>query len=107
LSLYLAKELPAAQIDRTRLARLLLAVSPRSPLARAASIEHDWDEARIHVSLWRKDASRSPAFLAAMGRHEKSSNELRDAETYLMQYIKISPDAWAYEKLAGIYKSQT
>jgi len=106
LSLFMTKDPPAAQIDRARLARLFLAVSPRSPCARAMSIAYDWAAVKLRVPEWQNEVVRSPALLAALGRREKSLNEVGEAERYLNQYIKLSPDPWAYEMLAGIYKSQ-
>jgi tetratricopeptide (TPR) repeat protein len=106
LALLLTKELPSAEVDRVRLARLLLAVSPRSPLARAASVEHDWEDVKLRAPEWQNEAGGSPALLGALGRHARRVNDLDIANRFLRQYIKLSPDAWAYEMLASVYKSQ-
>lgn len=106
LCLLIAEDLPAGEMEKARVVRRLLAVSPHSPFGRAKLIEADWDASAIRAPDWQKEARRSPAVIGAVARRATSHGQFRDAERFLTEYIAVSPDAWAYEMLAGVYRSR-
>ncbi len=69
-------------------------------------IEAEWDGSAIRAPDWQNQARGSPALFAAVGRRAALHKQFDDAERFLANYIAISPDAWAYEMLAGVYRSQ-
>jgi tetratricopeptide (TPR) repeat protein len=87
-------------------ARLLLAVSPHSHYARGNLIEFDWERAKSHLPEWQKEAGGSPTLLGAIARRYQAMGRNDDAERLLAEYIKLSPDYWASEMLAGIFKKK-
>ncbi len=49
------------------LARTLLAINPRSDLAMATLIDHDWDGVKNKVPAWEKEVGEAPALLGISG----------------------------------------
>ncbi len=48
----------------------------------------------------------APAVLAALGLHYSNAKNYDEAQRVLSRYITLSPDAWAYQTLAGNFKAQ-
>jgi len=95
-----------ASVNYGEAARRLLAVSPRSQYAKAILIEYDPGYAQPHLAEWEKEAVGSPALLGALARVYDKLGKTEEAKRSLEAYIKLSPDAWAYKTLAGIYKKE-
>ncbi len=93
-------------LDIAASARLLLAVSPHSQYARGNLIEHDWELAKSHLAEWEKEAAGSPTLLGAIARRYQAMGKTDAAERLLAEYIKLSPDYWAFEMLAAIFKKK-
>jgi tetratricopeptide (TPR) repeat protein len=87
-------------------ARKLLAISPNSPLAMAHLIQDAWGEAEKNVDRWQKVVGDHPTFVAAMARHYVQAARTDDAEKALKRSIEFSPDLWAYQDLADIYRKR-
>jgi tetratricopeptide (TPR) repeat protein len=89
------------------LARTLLEINPRSDFAMAKLVEHDWDGVKDKVPAWEKElGDAAPALLGALGKHYTQSKQYDEAQKVLARYIRISPDAWAYEMIAEDYKAK-
>jgi tetratricopeptide (TPR) repeat protein len=85
----------------------LLEINPRSAFAMATLIEHDWDGVKDKVGAWEKElGDAAPALLGALGKRYSQSKQFDEAQQALARYIKISPDAWAYEMIADNYKAK-
>src|SRR5207249_6035632 len=69
-------------------------------------ITHDWAAAQRHVADWEKEHGRHPALLHALSLHAIGAGRQDDAERYLREYIRVSPDQWQYENLAALYKAR-
>ncbi len=72
----------------------------------ATLIEHDWDGVKDKVPAWEKEAGEEAALQGALGKHYTKSQQYDEAQKALTRYIRQSPDAWAYEMIAGNYKAQ-
>ena len=89
------------------LGKTLLEINPRSAFAMATLIEHDWDGVKDKVPAWEKElGDAAPALLGALGKHYSKAKQFDEAQQALARYIKISPDAWAYEMIADNYKAK-
>ena len=84
----------------------LLAVSPNSPLAMAQLIQDNWDEAEKKLQEWQKVVGDHPTFVAAMARHDVKVGRTDRAERGLKRSIELSPDLWAFQELANLYKNR-
>jgi tetratricopeptide (TPR) repeat protein len=93
-------------LDQPRIARALLAVSPKSSYAKAVIVEKDWDRAKPHLADWERDASSAPALLAAFAKRYNDLGKIDLARRALLRYIQFSADYWAYELLAKTCKDQ-
>ena len=82
-------------------ARLLLKISPGNPIARTVLLVGDWDSVKDEVAHWDQ-----PLVLAELWRRYAGDKKFKDAERVLKRYLTKSPDFWAYDTLAGIYKLQ-
>jgi tetratricopeptide (TPR) repeat protein len=91
-------------LDKAAAAVSLLAVTPKSPFAKAVIIEKDWVRAKEHLAEWEQEASGSPAILAALARRYAELGKIEEAQRALMRYIRFSPDYWAYQQLAKQHK---
>ncbi len=87
-------------------ARKLAAVSPSSPFAMAKIIEDAWDQAAKSVHDWKKMVGDHPTFVRAMALHYVKVGAVDDAERELKRSIELSPDVWAYQDLAEIYRKR-
>jgi tetratricopeptide (TPR) repeat protein len=94
---------PPHSVDR---ARKLLAVSSNSPLAMSYFIQDDWDDAKKNVDKWQKVVGDHPTFVAAMARRYVKEGRTEDALRALKRSIEFSPDLWAFQDLAQVYKSR-
>jgi len=103
MALTLSMAMEQAKLD---VAREVFKVSPYHPYARATLIDKSWDAVKDQVPTWEKDSGDSPALLGALGRHFSSTKNYDDAQRCLSRYIELSPDLWAYQKLAENYKAQ-
>jgi tetratricopeptide (TPR) repeat protein len=107
----LARDLAATIVRDTeenqpKHARILLAVSPYSSFAMATLIDKDWPGSQPHLAEWERIAGDSPALHGALGRRYTGLGRIDEAQRVLSRYIRQSPDYWAYEKLAGNYRSR-
>ena len=84
----------------------LLAVCPNSPLAMAQLIQDNWDEAEKKLQEWQKVVGDHPTFVAAMARHDVKVGHTDQAERGLKRSIELSPDLWAFQELANLYKNR-
>ena len=89
--------------NKVKHARVLRYVSPHCPFAMATLVEFDWEAAQNEVAAWEKEAGDSPALLGALGRKYFELKRYDEAEARLKRYIEISPDQWAYQRLADCY----
>jgi tetratricopeptide (TPR) repeat protein len=106
LSRLLAEDNSASESERARRVRLLFAVSPHLPFARAKLSEADWDDAAQRAAEWQKQGRASPSLAAALARRAATHAQLDYVQRFLAHYIGLSPDAWAYEMLAEVYRSR-
>ena len=51
-------------------------------------------------------AGDHPTFIAAMARHYVKAGRTEEAEAALKRSIKLSPDLWAYQDLADLYRKR-
>jgi tetratricopeptide (TPR) repeat protein len=93
-------------LPKTQHAKQLLEINPRSAFAMATLVENDWAQAEAKLPAWEKTAGESAVLLGALGRHYTNAKEFDEASKALNRYIKVSPDAWAFEMLADNYKAQ-
>jgi Tfp pilus assembly protein PilF len=96
----------ASEQSRAILARDLFAISPHHPRARAVLIQTDWDQFKDQAATWEKESGDSPTVLAALYSRYFAEKRFEDARRVIEGYIKKSPDRWAYEQLAYVYKTQ-
>jgi tetratricopeptide (TPR) repeat protein len=87
-------------------ARLLLEVSPYSPLARAQLIKYDWNGVKDRAEEWEKQAASTPEVLQALGERYAALKRYEDAERCLKSAIALSPGYKGYLALAEVYKQQ-
>ena len=87
-------------------ARKLMAVSPNSPFGMAKLIEDAWGEAEKNVDQWQKVVGDHPTFVAAMARHHVKAGRTDEAERALKRSIELSPDLWAFQDLADLYRKR-
>jgi len=87
-------------------ARKLLVVSPNSPRAMAGLIKDSWVAAEKDVEKWQKVVGDHPTFVAAMARHHVQTGPAETAEQALKRSISLSPDLWAYQDLADLYRNR-
>lgn len=81
----------------------LLAISPYAPAARAGLIAHDGNRVAREAAAWAVESDAQIPVLAAFARRAMEQKRPEEAERYLKAYLRISPDAWAYELLAQSY----
>jgi len=81
----------------------LLRLSPDSPIARAAIIHWKWEVAEPHALDWERSDARHPDVLSELALKYAGLNRPNDAIRCLKAYLRLSPDQWAYEMLAGLY----
>ena len=86
------------------LARKLLKSSPENPYARSKFIEKEWDQHRDEIPAWEKQGASTPVLLAALGKHYLDTADLDKGRNYLEKYIRLSPEYWAFKKLADSYE---
>ncbi len=82
----------------------LLQVSPHCPAAWVAIIRAAPDYAFSHREQWSKEFGYKPQVLAAVAGIKRKDSDPADAILVLHNYISLSPDYWAYDQLATIYK---
>ncbi len=93
---------PKAHVD-PQIAHWLLKISPHSPAAMSCLIRDDWEFAKGRVDAWEKELGQHPLVLGTLARHFDARKQTDDAVRCYQKYIKLSPDRWAYERLAAIY----
>ncbi len=84
----------------------IMKVSPYNPYARRTLIEQEWDKVKDDVKTWEKEAGDAPAVLGAIGFHFSAQKQYDDAQRALTRYIELSPDLWAYRRLAENFRDQ-
>ncbi len=92
--------------DRRSFALAVLMISPYSPVAIAALIEHDPEYAATQIDRWETLHPDHPALHAAAARLHTRLKEYDKARPALESYVRIAPDEWAYEMLAANYLAQ-
>ncbi len=93
----------AQQADQ---ARMLLQIHPRSAYAMATLVEDEWPRSEPKLPAWERAAGNTAVLLGAIGRVYSASKRFDRAAEKLDRYIRLSPDAWAFELLAANYKAQ-
>ncbi len=89
------------KVDR---AESLTEISPYCPLGITTLIRLDWDKyAQGKEAELENEYADRPIVLAALARGYVKLRRAGDAQRVLEKYLKLSPDAWAYEDLADIY----
>ena len=86
--------------------REILMVSPFNPYARATLIDYEWDKVKANVKTWEKEAGDDPVVLGSIGWHFLEEKQYEEARAALTRYVELSPDLWAYRKIAETYKSE-
>ena len=83
----------------------LLAISPRSPLARALLVERCWDDVKDKVEEWDKMSSPYPSLSFELGSRYLTLGRSDDAERCFKAAIRVAPSDQAYHwQLAEVYK---
>ncbi len=85
----------------------LLQVSPHCPTAWASIIRVNPGFAFSHRSLWSKEFAYDAQVLAAMADAKRNDTDPAERIQILQDYISLSPDYWAYQELAAIYKASS
>ena len=85
---------------------LLLKVSPGFPEAVAATIQFKWKDAEAKAKAWEAEHARHAVVLGVLARKYLELDRPDDARRCLKAYLALSPDRWAYERLAGLYLAQ-
>ncbi len=97
---------PRGQSAAGAFAWTLLAVSPHSAFARATLIDKDADRVKDRLAQWEKESADSPGVIGVLARRAVAQERTDDAGRLLERYVRLSPDAWAFEALAKIYKDR-
>jgi len=84
----------------------LLAISPFSPYAMAAAVEHGGQSVRGRIAAWEKTAAKHPIFCKALADRYASEKRFDDAVKWARAAIDLSPDLSIYLLLAQIYWDQ-
>lgn len=82
-------------------ARMLLAISPHSPTAMARLIDRDLGYAQARLRDWMGGTAKQHAIVfGALARQAEAARRPEEARKHLKEFIRLSPDRWAYRKLA-------
>jgi hypothetical protein len=84
----------------------LFALSPDSPVAVAARIETNWDQAEETRKEWEPRLHGHPLVARAMAKHEAGEQQLLEANQWARVWVQGSPDSTAYHFLADLYDKQ-
>ncbi len=84
---------------------MLMRLDPYSAFAMGKLVEGAWDQSKGSVSEWRQKVGDAPALIGALGRKYADLKQYEEAEKLLRRYMELSPDRWAYVKLADCYKA--
>ncbi len=103
---YAAVAVHSRKEEMVRLAHTLLDFSPHSPFAMNLLINNDWDRAEPRVAGWLERAGDSAGLLGALGWRYTELGRVDEAQPLLERYIRLSPDAWAYEAIAKNSKAK-
>ncbi len=87
-------------------ASMLMRLDPYSAFAMGKLVEGAWDQSKQSVSEWRQKVGDAPALIGALGRKYVELKQYDEAEKLLRRYMELSPDRWAYVKLAECYKAR-
>lgn len=87
-------------------ARMLEQVSPYSPVTVAALIVNDWENSKEKIPEWERNSFNSPLIVNAFANKYIELKDYPKAERFLKICIGKYPDAWAYTRLADVYKNQ-
>ena len=82
-----------------------LRLDPHSAQAMSRLIELDWDGSKDKVNAWRRTTDESPVLLKALALKYTEMGKYEQARPILEEYIRESPEPWAYEKLADNFKA--
>ena len=89
------------------IAKILLALSPYSPFARAILVERDWDNVQRDVKEWDKHAEQYPWLAFSLGVQYARLKRWDDAERCFKATVKIvPPEVEAWKQLAAVYFQQ-
>jgi tetratricopeptide (TPR) repeat protein len=87
-------------------ARVLLAVSPNSTVARRLLIAYAWDSVKDRADAWEKEAGESSGLLESLGWRYGELKQYDRAQRLLRRSVELSPQRSAYESLADTYKAR-
>jgi uncharacterized protein HemY len=87
-------------------ANKILTLSPDNPYAMSLLVEADWDAIQPRLPEWEKKAKDFLPLVGALARRYSDLKQHDKARSYLERYIAESPEAWAYERLAAVYRAQ-
>lgn len=88
---------------RAHFGHVLHTICPNSAYARAILVEFDWDQTKDEVPGWLEKFGDAPSFIGALGKKYIELKKYDEAEKLLRRYMELSPDRWAYQKLAACY----
>ena len=72
----------------------------------AQLIQDAWAAAEEDLSEWQEVVGDHPTFVAAMARHYVAAAQTDQAEKALKRSIELSPDLWAFQDLAEVYRKK-
>ncbi len=86
-------------------AKALLEISPRSPLARALLVQHNWEGLPANAAEWDKNSAPYPHLASMFGERYTKLGRWDDAERCFKAAIKVVPgNPDYYRQLAQVYK---
>jgi|GEM_PF-5170824 len=107
---YLPREIVALMpnpfTDRCGTSKVLLQISPYSPLARSTLAACAWHEMRPHGADWEKTSAAYPHVLTAIGNQWANEGQLADAERILNAAQRQQPTVGGVRALADLYRRQ-
>lgn len=81
-------------------------VSPHAALPVALQLERDWNGSQARLAEWEQEFRQHATVMGNLGNGYAKANRIDDAVRCLRRFLDLSPDAWAYEKLADLYEAQ-
>jgi tetratricopeptide (TPR) repeat protein len=87
-------------------AKVLLAVSPHSAVARGILIVDAWDQVKDQADTWEKEAEDSPFLLESLGWRRRELKQYDRAQRLLRRCVELSPQRSVYDNLAATFREQ-
>ena len=100
---------PSSNQDRKLLihnANKILMLSPENPYAMSHLIEMDWEAIQPRLADWEKKHADFLPLVGALGRRYSVLKQYEKAREFLERFIALSPEHWAFERLAKNFFEQ-